>query len=60
MPLSTVGQRTEKLPSCAIVFSTFSFMQNPSGFLFTIMSIIIFLDSGRQRKKCLIIVKHFF
>ncbi|HFN6408803.1 CPBP family intramembrane glutamic endopeptidase [Streptococcus pneumoniae] len=31
-------------------FLTFSIMQNLSGFLFTIISIIIFLDSGRQRK----------
>ena len=54
MPLSTVGQRTWKLQSYAIVFSTFSFMQSPSGYLFIIMSIIIFLDSGRQRKKCFI------
>ncbi|ADM90574.1 TPA: type II CAAX endopeptidase family protein [Streptococcus pneumoniae] len=41
-------------------FLTFSIMQNLSGFLFTIISIIIFLDSGRQRKKCLISIKHFF
>ena len=32
--------------SFAIVLSSFSFMQNPSGFLFTIISIIVFLDSG--------------
>ena len=35
-------------------------MQSPSGFLFLIMPIIIFLDSGGQRKKCLIFVKHFY
>ena len=32
--------------SFAIVLSSFSFMQNPSGFLFTIISISVFLDSG--------------
>ncbi|CKL45684.1 caax amino protease family protein [Streptococcus pneumoniae] len=35
---------------CHSFFLTFSIMQNLSGFLFTIISIIIFLDSGRQRK----------
>ena len=35
-------------------FSTFSLMPSPSGYLFIIMSITTFLDSGRQRKKCLI------
>ena len=36
--------------SFAIVLSSFSFMQNLSGFLFTIISIIIFLDSGGKEK----------